>query len=347
MGDLLKLFMSLSNKVKMIIIGIIIFVILLIVSSVSAEKQKEEKIRKEQEAKAKAAAAAAAAAGNSDEIDMEAILQASYVKKYGEAPEGFKWTATGELQALSDNTITAEDTAYYFMRGLSTLDFSVAEKYSATSLVVDTYNGFYNSISSMNYYTQFLRKMYKQTLLSMEINEVLDSAVFADGSRVITFSIDLLDLTDKDFWRADADKIYADLYTFEKTEADGIKADQYIYDYTLAYYTSEVAKKRTVQVDLRIEKQKDGGWLVVDDNDLNMICSYEYGVNITDYIKKCFDEWKIQYDLGQASVSLNSVNTQNTQSMDKTREETKEEQDFSGLPSNSNETETNVEVVEE
>ena len=319
---MLDLFKSLSTKTKMIIGGIVLLIILIICANVSAKNKEEEARRRQAEAEA-AALANANAYQTPDEIDMNAELQKAYTESFGVAPEGFIWNADGTLQAISNNNITAEDTAYYFMRGLSTLDFSVAEKYSDTSTVVDTYNNYYNISSSQNYYTQFLRKMYKQCLLSIEINEVLDSAVFADGSRIITFSVNILDLTNKDFWKKDEETIYGSLYAYDQTESDGVKADQYIYDYALGYYSSENAKKRTVQVDLRLEKQKDGGWLVVDDNDLNMICSYEYGVNITEYVKRSYEDWVIDFETAKVSqVVENANNVSNI------------EESFADLPSN-------------
>lgn len=319
---MLDLFKSFSTKTKMVIGGIVLLIILIICANVSAKNKEEEARRRQAEAEAEALANANAYQ-TPEEIDMDAELQKAYTESFGVAPEGFIWNADGTLQAISNNNITAEDTAYHFMRGLSTLDFSVAEKYSDTSTVVDTYNNYYNISSSQNYYTQFLRKMYKQCLLSIEINEVLDSAVFADGSRIITFSVNILDLTNKDFWKKDEETIYGSLYAYDQTESDGVKADQYIYGYALGYYSSENAKKRTVQVDLRLEKQKDGGWLVVDDNDLNMICSYEYGVNITEYVKRSYEDWVIDFETAKVSQVVEDAN--NVSNI---------EESFADLPSN-------------
>ena len=289
---MLQKFKSLSNKTKAILFGVVVLIVLIICAN-NSKKQKEEEAR-QREAEAQAAADALASQNSGEELDIDAQLQASYTEMYGEAPDGFIWNADGTLSAISNNNITAEDTAYYFLRGLSTLDFSTAEKYSNNSSVITTYNGYYNTISSQNYYTQFLRKMYKQALLSIEINEVKDSVVFADGSRIITFSINILDLSNKTFWEKDKDRIFNDLYDFNQTESDGTKADQYLYDYALNYYESETASKKTATIDLRLEKQKDGGWLVVDDKDLSMLCSYEYGVNITEYINRKYKDWVIE-----------------------------------------------------
>lgn len=277
--------MALSKKTRTIIIAVVVVILLMIIANYQQAK-------KEAEIAARNAAAQEQEADYEEvEIDEFTAEQAALTEAFGEAPEGFYWDDDGTLIAYSDNSVTAEDTAYYFLRGLSTLDFSTAQKYSSYSSVINTYDSFYDSDSSENYYVQFLRKMYKECLLSVEINEVKDSAVFADGTRIITFSLNVLDLTDKEFWEKDKEEIFTNLYNFYISESDGTKSSQYLYDYVLSYYSSEEAVKHTVTIDLRLEKQKDGGWLIIDDTDLNMICSYENGVNVTAYIQESYGDW--------------------------------------------------------
>ncbi len=282
-------FKKASTITKGVIVFIILLIIAIIMANVHADKEEEERLKRE----AEAAAAAGAARKEVGEIDIDAELQAAYVKAWGEAPVGFKWQADGSLIAISDNATTAEDTAWYFLRGLSILDFSTAEKYNKSSTVIDTYDDFYNTTSSLNYYTQFLRKMYKECLTSIEINKIVDSAVFADGDRIVTFSINVLDLTDKDFWIKDQETIFNTLRSYYANEEDGTKASQYLYDYVLAYYESDAAKKRPVQIDIRLEKQTNSGWLVTDDMALNIVCEHEYGVNAVEYIKKAYEAWML------------------------------------------------------
>lgn len=291
MKKLLGWFKGLSTKNKVILIVTIVLGTFLVVSNiVSANAERAERIAN---SNASLQAQLDAQSKTQEELDYDAQQQAQFIEKWGNPPEGFKWSYDGSLVPTSNAEITAEDTAYYFLRGLSILDFSTAEKYSSNSSVVNRYNNYYASGTDESYYVQFLRKVYKECIASLEVNEIVDSAVFADESRIITFTVSVLDLTDKSFWEADRDALFSTLYSYNTTETDGTKAQQYIFDYILAYYQSGVAPKRTVQIDLRLTKQSNGGWLITDDSDLDMLFSYENGTIVSDYILNSYSEWSM------------------------------------------------------
>ena len=105
----------------------------------------------------------------------------------------------GHLIALSDESSTPEDVMYYFIRSLSILDFSTAQRYSKESSVVSSYIDYYSEISDSitDYYANFLRKQYKTSITSLEVISVADTADFEDGEMLITVNVRVLDLTDK------------------------------------------------------------------------------------------------------------------------------------------------------
>lgn len=269
-----------SWKLILIVGGIILFIVLLIVAD-NYQKNKES------EAKTDTTATTVPTAT----LSRAEQQQQAYESAWGEAPAGFRWTRRGELEALSDEGLPAEDVAYGYLRALSTLDLGTAEKYASISITLDTYEGYYDVQSSSSYTTQFQRKLYKEALLSLEVDKARDKAVFADGTTIITFEITMLDLTDKDFWKKDAEEIYNDLSMYLSSESDSTKARQYIYDRILAYYQSGDAKKRTVQIDLAMDKITNGGWLITDDTDLSMACEYRNGTSVYEYIMDCYSDW--------------------------------------------------------
>lgn len=272
---------NISWKTIIIIGSIVTFIVLLVVAN-NYQKRKEE---------ASAEAEAIATTVPVATLSRAELQQQSYESAWGKAPEGFRWTRRGELEALSDDSLPAEDVAYSYLRALSTLDLGTAEKYASVSVALDTYEGYYDVQSSSSYNTQFQRKLFKEALLSIEIDKARDKAVFADGNTIITFEITMLDLTDKDFWKPDAEEIYSDLSVYLASESDSTKAQQYIYDRILAFYQSGNAKKRTVQIDLVMDKISGGGWLVTDDADLSMACEYRNGTSVYEYIMDCYSDW--------------------------------------------------------
>ena len=255
--------------------------------------------RKQKQADAEKAAAALAEQERqiklASEWDYDAVLQKQLIEKYGQPQDGFRWSLTGELVAIGTDELTAEDILYTFVRSLSVLDFATAQKYSRDSSVVATYQDYYGVISEKvtDYYSDFLRKQYKIALTSIEINDVKDVAVFADGAETITLNLAMLDLTDKDFWRKDKKKIFKALRTFADYESDNTKKDQYIYDYILKSYEDGSIGKRDIDIELALSKDNGGGWFVTNDQELNSNLLYEYGVDTAKYIDSEYHEWLV------------------------------------------------------
>lgn len=217
--------------------------------------------------------------------------QLGLIKSYGEPPDGFIWADDGSLIAVGTEDMTAEGVAFSYLKALSLLDMATASKYARTSTVCTRYNNFYGVDSSESYYTQFTRKLYGASLKSIEVDELTQQAVFANGRYILTFDVKVLDLTNKDFWQDNQEEIFNKLYTFSQTESDTTKAMQYIMDLILEYFQSEEAIKRSVKVELVLDKVYEGGWLITDDMDLNMYCSYEDGTSVYTYIMEKYGEW--------------------------------------------------------
>lgn len=297
-----------------IIVGIIILIIIISQVSKSAKLQKEYEA---EQARLAAEEAANAANSTSEELDMHAQIQAQLSEEFGDAPSGFEWDYNGDLLALgNDDDSSCEDVVYMYIRALSILDFSTAEKYSEGSKVVTDYKDYYSAVSNSitDYYSNFLRKQFKKSITSIEINNISDVAVFADGTQYVTLSLNILDLTDKDFWEKDKDSLYQTLRVYKETEDDDAKLEQYIYDYIYSKYEDNTIKKRPVTVELVVSKQNGGGWLVSGDGELDSDLKYESGVNVADYIKNSFNTWyqetllKEQLDaIEQANNSIDST----------------------------------------
>ena len=281
---------------KQTVAGIIAFIFIISAFAISSHMRTE---RDKQERLAAAEAerlAAEEAKKNAPVYDYDEELQKSLVEKFGEPPEGFKWSVTGELVAVGTDTMTAEDIVYTYIRALSILDFSTAQRYSETSSVIKTYQGFYSEVTKniTDYYSNFLRKQYKTALTTLELKEVKDTSVFADGTETVTLTINSLDLQDKDFWRKDQDKLFEDMRVFDETESDSTKKEQYLYDYIYSCYEDGTIGKRESDIELVLTKDNGGGWLVSNDEELNAKLSYEWGVDAASYINSEFRDWYLE-----------------------------------------------------
>lgn len=226
--------------------------------------------------------------GNTVDDNEDDANQKRLVKRYGEAPDGFKWDDNGDLIALGDTSLTAEEVAYTYLKSASLLDFEMLQKVSSKSTVVNKYKGF---SEDFDYSSDFRKKMYKESLKSIKINKLVDTAVYAENKSTFTFSINILDLTNKDFWKKDSEEIFNTIYTYRKAEDDSTKAKNYIYDYILSIYSSDSAPRHDVEVEITVSKNKSGAWLVSDDNSLNAICLYSDGELVNDAIYSEYDDW--------------------------------------------------------
>lgn len=279
-----------NNKKVLVIAGGVLVVFILIKGGVSA---RNEKIKQEEADKlTEQLLAEANEGGTSDEGDSLLMqMQPELVKSYGKVPEGFIWESDGSLLSLGDKSMSAEDVVYAYLRGLSSLDISTVERYSRSSKVVESYSTYFDDKNkNTDYMDQFLRTMYKESLLSLQVKGIESNAVFAANKQVFTVKVSMLDLTNKDFWKKDEMEIYKNLYLYDQDEADTTKSDIYLYNYISDYYKSDNAVLRDVTFDITVQKYPDldSGWLVSIDNDVDDACSYKDGKLVVSYIKEMY-----------------------------------------------------------
>lgn len=238
--------------------------------------------------------------GTEFSYDYDAVLQKNLVKKYGDPPEGFKWSVTGELVAIGSDTMNAEDVLYTYLRSLSMLDFYTAQEYSEDSNVVSTYQDYYNNYGIEDYYDDFLRKQYKYALTTLEILQIGDTAVFADGTENVTVKLNMIDLTDKDFWLMDKDTLFDTLFNYKVYQDDDTKADQYLYDYIYKLYEKGSLPKKEVDVEIVLGKSAGGGWLVTNDKELDAALGYDWGTDIAKFIQDEYQQYELKRTLKES-----------------------------------------------
>lgn len=286
----------------LITVGIFLVIVICIFGSIANKKAEQEELARqqaEQEEQARLQAEALAALENvNPEDDVTGsdkqlkLAQEGLRLAYGEVPEGYIWDYDGSLLSLGDKGMTAEEVLYAYLNGLRTLDISMAQKYSRYSNVVNTYSSYFDSQDrySQDYFDSFLRNMYKEVLLSMQVKGVEDISVFAENKQVFTVKLNLLDLSSKDFWLEDKYDIYNNLYIYSADEDDDAKSETYLYNYVLDYYRSNDAVTKDILVNITVERYPDldTGWLVSIDKDIDDACIYSDGNLMVNYILQCF-----------------------------------------------------------
>jgi hypothetical protein len=292
-----------KNNFKKVLIGGLIFMIILLLilapilrKRVTAKKTQEEAQKQEQVEKEKQKDTGVTNSGTgTDKYLMQ--IQDRLKARFGEAPKGYIRNQDGTLQSLGDKDKSSEDVLYAYLRSLSILDFSTVQKYTRKSSVVKTYNEFFDSKNSSNDYKDaFIRKMYKETLLSIEVKGVEDQAIFASNKIVYTVKLKILDLTNKDFWLEDREEIFKNLMAIDE-EGDTTKSEQYIYDYVINKYSKSKDKlTREVRLDLTLEKFADlgSGWLVSIDKELDDNFKYKDGKLFTTYVLEQFRNFRTE-----------------------------------------------------
>lgn len=299
----LKLFGFEIGKKQIIIGGIIIAVIGGGLAYSSYKENKEYQKRLEEQQKA---IEAQQQQSNEGVMSYEDAMQQSLVEQYGEPPEGFKWDILGNLVALSSDDMSAEDVIHTYIRSVSILDFATAQRYASSSKIYDTYNNYYDEITNVvtDYYNQFLRKQYTFAIQSIENLGIESTATMADGTQVMSVKLNVLDLTDKDFWRDDMQEIYRQMRVFGESEEDDTKRDQYLYDYIYSKYEDGTIGKRDVVCDFKVGKQRNGGWLITDDSELNAYLKYDQGNDIAQYIISAYNDWLQETTLAEQEAFL-------------------------------------------
>lgn len=279
-----------GNKRNLIIIGIVVLAIVFFVNGFVRRKQEEEKQQKIAELEQEYERQRQEEMGDVSD-NMILNMQKDLIASYGNLPDGYLWDIDGSLLSKGDKSLSAEEVVYAYLNGIRTLDMSMVQKYSRGSVVIDTYEGYFDeNDKNIDYTDQFMRNMYKEAMLSMQIKGVDNVSVFAENKQVFTVSVSMLDLTNKDFWLDDKEEIYTTLGIYDSDEADSAKADIYLYDYISQYYKSGRAVKRTVQFDLTVQRYPDldTGWLVSIDTDIDNACRYADGKLVVSYIKEMF-----------------------------------------------------------
>lgn len=300
-----------------IIIFLAIIGIIVISSLVSKHNADKEAERREEEAQARLDEALAQTGTEDDtNLNIHDQIQQQLAQQFGDAPEGFEWGYTGELVPLgNDDEATCEDVVYMYIRALSILDFSTAERYSVDSAVITDYQNYYGIVSNSitNYYDNFLRKQFKASLTSLEVESIKDTAVFSDGTEYVTLVVNALDLQDKDFWRGIEKDLWEQLRVYKETEEDDTKMEQYVYNYILDCYEDGSIGKRKYTIELVVSKGNGSGWLVSGDKELDAILTYENGVDVADYIIDAFDDW---YQETTLQEQLDEINNNITNSVE-------------------------------
>ena len=286
------MFDFLKNNKKITIIGLIALVVIFLISGTVSMRKEQKRQQDADEYTKQLLEEAQQSQGVTDEEDSLLMqMQPELTKSYGKVPDGFIWETDGSLLSLGDKEMSGEEVVYAYFRGLSNLDISTVERYSRGSKVVESYSTYFDDKNkNTDYMDQFLRNMYKECLLSLQIEGIDSNAVFAANKQVFTVKAKMLDLTNKDFWKVDEDEIYKNLYLYDQDESDTTKGDMYLYNYILEYYRSGEALLRDVTFDITVQKYPDldSGWLVSIDNDVDDACQYRDGKLVVSYIKELY-----------------------------------------------------------
>lgn len=220
--------------------------------------------------------------------------QAQLIKRYGDPSKGYRWDDDGNRIPIGDPNLSKTEVVNTFIKALQTLDFATAQKYSYKDKVVTQMEKYYADDSDFTYDTAFQRNMYEQVLLSIEPVTVESASTFADDKANMKVVINLLDLSNKDFWQDDSDKIFEELLKYKTTEADTTKARNYLYDYVYDYWKSEEAQKKKVEISFVLSKI-DGSWLVTTDTDLDNYAKYADGETVINNILENYNDWYDDY----------------------------------------------------
>ena len=296
------------KKASLALLGVVLFIFLMIGANNHQKQKKLEQQKKiEQEQKTEPSTEGSSYVEGTDAYLMS--MQTELRKSFGTPPKGFIWDLNGNTISLGDKSMSSEDVLYAYIRALSTLDMSTAQKYSRDAKVVETYNDYFSkeNANQSDYQEQFMRSMYKQALTSMEITGIESSSKFANNKVVYTVKLTMLDLTDKDFWEKDKDTLYKNMLGYESKENDSTKLEILLYDYILKYYKSEDAVKRNVTFDVTLQRYPDidSGWLVSIDKDIDDAARYSNGTLVTNYITEQFRQWMID-QRSNGSISPNT-----------------------------------------
>ena len=275
-------------KKYLIIAAVVLFIIMMIAANNHA-KEKEEAAKGEE-----SATVTDVDTGEDEEetqLSDAELEQQALIEVYGEPPQGFRWDDDGNTIPISNEGLTDEEVGMQYLRALTTLNMETAQKYAYYSTVISAYNSYYTIDASESYYTQFQRQVLTTTLQQTEIIGMENKVIFANGRRIITYTLTLPDLSYKDWYLDKAEEIYENMHTYLTGESDSVKAQQYVFSEVLNYLKSGNAKTKTVSVDITLDKVTNGGWVVTDDTSLDMVCEYRDGTSTYEYIFEQYTNW--------------------------------------------------------
>lgn len=239
-------------------------------------------------------------AGNSKEGTDQMLIQSQdqLSSNFGKAPAGAIWDWDGTPIFLGDNKTSSEDVLYKYLKGISTLDLGVVQKYSRGSSVYKTYSEYFDTTtaagSSQDSKDVYVKNLYKEAMKSVQVKGITNTATFANSKVVYTVKMQMLDLGDKNFvtnmWLEDMN---SKLYKYTQDESDQDKADKYLQDYLIKYYGSEKAKTTTLELDITLQKYADlnTGWLVSIDSELDNALKNQDGNGVFDYVKSQYQDY--------------------------------------------------------
>lgn len=280
----------------------LIVVVLIAGSMAGGGKPSEEETAKQ--AEIAAAAERANSGGESDDpaginggtnSDL-AMMQKTLEKRYGTPPDGFVWNDDGTLLSLGIAGMESDDSVYTFMRSISTLDMGTAAQMSRKSTVVKSYTAYYDTLNNKekgDYASVYEKGAYRASMMSLQVEGLQDTSVFANDRRVYTVNAKVIDLTDKDFWLKDKNTIFENIWKYREDQKDNVKAEQYLTEYLMKHYESGDAALQDISFGLTVEKYPDlnTGWLVSIDQELDDKIRYSQGVSTYDYIMDQYRTW--------------------------------------------------------
>ena len=282
---------KIPGKVKLVVIAVLAIAIIAMFKAADNHQKEKEKAALDTLNNVRNNASQVEASTESEQLSESELKQRALIEVLGEPPQGFRWSDDGTPVPVSDENLTDEDVAWQYLRSLTMLDMESAQKYAYYSTIINRYSSYFGVDASQSYYIQFQRKLFTKALLSLQIDKLDTKSIFADGKRVCTFTVTIVDLSYKDFWVENKDAFFTELESYFASEKDATKGQQYVYDKILEYYDREDCVTKTTQVDIVLDKVTKGGWLVTDDTELEMLCEYTNGTSVYSYIMDEYAKW--------------------------------------------------------
>lgn len=280
-----------KRHIKLFAIVMIVVVVVFIVRGVNMSRKEKEAARQESLAEETRELIEDNYYNNlSDSLLIQ--MQPELEQEFGKVPDGFIWESDGTILSLGDKSMSAEEVVYAYFRGLTTLDMSTVQRYSRESRVIESYSDYFNEKNKNTDYTdQFMRNMYKLSLMSLEVMGIESQSVFAENKSVFTVKAKILDTSDKNFWKKDQVEIYENLKLYSSSSYDSNTIDMYLYDYISSYFEEELPLK-DIKFDITLQRYPDldSGWLVSIDTDVDTACKYTDGKFVVSYIKQLYKE---------------------------------------------------------